>query len=770
MSYTYNPFTGKFDNIGDTLVLSTKKNITQAAHGFIVGNILKLTGTTTYAKAKADSSANAEVVGVVSAVADADNFTLLNEGYITGLSGLTAATTYFLSPTIVGAFTSTEPTAVTQVSKPLLITDTTTSGYFSFSYRGLLIPAVAAAPANAQYVTLATDATLTNERVLTGTPSQVILTDAGAGSTITLSLPQNIATSSTPTFAGLNSGGSILPTIDNTYDLGSTSLRWKTLHVGPGSVVIHNDATNTAKATLGFTGSIAQLIAGGTGAETLQLSVGSANGITIGSSGLVGVGTTNPSANGYSSAFVVAVPGGVTNSAVASYTDTATGSTFLLLKARGTESSPTAVLSGDSLGSIAYRGYDGTANSFNVAGGSVISVSATENWSSSAHGSTLSIQTTSNGSITPSTRITVLNSGFVGIGNTTPTHSLDVTGNLRVTTNVGIGGVSFTNDAIAITGTAGITAGTSQFGIIENFTFNSAGTTAMTGFRAVNSTPAAAFNVTDVRNFWSSNMTLGAGSSITNQYGFATDDLTVASNNYGFHSNVSAGATRWAFYAAGTAVSAFGGAITPLANDGSAIGTTALQWSDIFLATGAVLNYGNGNVTVTHSSNVLTTTANRVEINVANNTASDSFVVTNTSVATTTPSARFVLQGPAANDGFSFQYILNSDTSGLAGVVLARNSSTVATAESRFQQDGARPVNFYTNGSQRLQADGNGNIVPGTAALATNATNGFTYIQTCAGTPTGVPTTFTGRAAMIFDSTNSKLYVYNGGWVGVTLA
>lgn len=68
-----------------------------------------------------------------------------------------------------------------------------------------------------------------------------------------------------------------------------------------------------------------------------------------------------------------------------------------------------------------------------------------------------------------------------------------------------------------------------------------------------------------------------------------------------------------------------------------------------------------------------------------------------------------------------------------------------------------------------LTVDQKGNIVPGSGALATTATDGFTYVETCAGTPTGVPTTFTGRAAMVYDSSNNKLYVYNGAWKGVVL-
>lgn len=65
----------------------------------------------------------------------------------------------------------------------------------------------------------------------------------------------------------------------------------------------------------------------------------------------------------------------------------------------------------------------------------------------------------------------------------------------------------------------------------------------------------------------------------------------------------------------------------------------------------------------------------------------------------------------------------------------------------------------------------NGNIVLGAqSALATNATDGFTYIPTSAGTPTGVPTSYTGKVAMEYDTTNNKLYIYNGAWKSVTLA
>lgn len=110
-------------------------SVTQTSHGFSVGNVLRFTGTI-YATAKANAADNAEVVGIVSKVADANTFTLLTSGKITGLSGLTAGNVYFLSASSSGALTATHPTAP-NVSKPLLVADSTTSGYFS-NMRGII--------------------------------------------------------------------------------------------------------------------------------------------------------------------------------------------------------------------------------------------------------------------------------------------------------------------------------------------------------------------------------------------------------------------------------------------------------------------------------------------------------------------------------------------------------------------------------------------------------------------------------------------------------
>lgn len=83
----------------------------------------------------------------------------------------------------------------------------------------------------------------------------------------------------------------------------------------------------------------------------------------------------------------------------------------------------------------------------------------------------------------------------------------------------------------------------------------------------------------------------------------------------------------------------------------------------------------------------------------------------------------------------------------------------------------------YTSGGWSVTADpklsitSKSNLVLGSlSALATNATDGFTYIPTCAGAPSGAPTAYTGKVAMVYDTTNNNFYIYNGAWKKVALA
>ena len=114
-----------------------ERDIAQSGHGLAVGDVVRLSGAN-YVKAQANSEVNAEVVGIVSAVAGANDFTLHYGGRITGLSGLTAGVVYFLDDDTAGLLTATPPGDAGDVSKPVLLADTTTTGYF-YNFRGIVL-------------------------------------------------------------------------------------------------------------------------------------------------------------------------------------------------------------------------------------------------------------------------------------------------------------------------------------------------------------------------------------------------------------------------------------------------------------------------------------------------------------------------------------------------------------------------------------------------------------------------------------------------------
>lgn len=111
------------------------KVVTQPNHGFAVGTPVRFTGAN-WVASKADTGANSEVYGMISAVPGPDTFILSSGGYISGLSGLVAGSTYFLDPSTAGALTLTEPTSDGSISKPLLMADSQSSGFFC-NFRGI---------------------------------------------------------------------------------------------------------------------------------------------------------------------------------------------------------------------------------------------------------------------------------------------------------------------------------------------------------------------------------------------------------------------------------------------------------------------------------------------------------------------------------------------------------------------------------------------------------------------------------------------------------
>jgi hypothetical protein len=70
------------------------------------------------------------------------------------------------------------------------------------------------------------------------------------GSAITVSIGQDISTSATPSFAGVtltasSTTANIIPATGNTYSLGSPTVKWQSLYIGPGSVYITDKTLGT---------------------------------------------------------------------------------------------------------------------------------------------------------------------------------------------------------------------------------------------------------------------------------------------------------------------------------------------------------------------------------------------------------------------------------------------------------------------------------------------------------------------------------------------
>jgi hypothetical protein len=127
--------------------------VNQVGHGFTTfGTMIRFNGSA-WVKSQANSDTNADVDGIVINIIDANNFEY-QVPWVTldGFTGLTPGTSYFLDPTTAGAYTSTQPNTIGQVTKPVLRALSTTEAIF-IGLRGAVI-------APATYTTLTVTGTV----------------------------------------------------------------------------------------------------------------------------------------------------------------------------------------------------------------------------------------------------------------------------------------------------------------------------------------------------------------------------------------------------------------------------------------------------------------------------------------------------------------------------------------------------------------------------------------------------------------------------------
>jgi hypothetical protein len=108
----------------------------------------------------------------------------------------------------------------------------------------------------------------------------------------------------------------------------------------------------------------------------------------------------------------------------------------------------------------------------------------------------------------------------------------------------------------------------------------------------------------------------------------------------------------------------------------------------------------------------------------------------------------------AIGDLYWIRFSVSTVASGAAGICTQVRRGTLNSFE--VYAGGGDPV-----GSTALAVRAGGDVRIGGAALPTTTTAGFPLIPTMAGVPTGVPKEITGRAALVYDTTNNRLMAYN---------
>jgi hypothetical protein len=137
---------------------------------------------------------------------------------------------------------------------------------------------------------------------------------------------------------------------------------------------------------------------------------------------------------------------------------------------------------------------------------------------------------------------------------------------------------------------------------------------------------------------------------------------------------------------------------SPSSNDGAALGTTSLNWSDIFLATGAVINYNNGNLTLTHTSGQLTLAG----VFVVNRAGVGLVVTDTTNSSTTTPLRIANSRTGATNDTVALQFNASNSSAALVNIAQIKGRITNVTPAS---ETGALRFAVLTGGSVADEAE-----------------------------------------------------------------
>lgn len=190
--------------------------------------------------------------------------------------------------------------------------------------------------------------------------------------------------------------------------------------------------------------------------------------------------------------------------------------------------------------------------------------------------------------------------------------------------------------------------------------------------------------------------------------------------------------------------------LSPITNDGLALGNTTTMWSDLFLASGGVINWNNGNATLTHSNGLLTSnvplslgttnalTAGTIELGNASDTtlsrsaagvlAVEGVVVDTVSAANTLTNKRITKRVSTTTSTATLtptvdNYDVYTLTAQAAGLTIANQTGTLNVGD-------VFAIYVTDNGSAQTIAFGT-NYKGFGQALPTTTTAGKTMVITC---------------------------------------
>lgn len=146
------------------------------------------------------------------------------------------------------------------------------------------------------------------------------------------------------------------------------------------------------------------------------------------------------------------------------------------------------------------------------------------------------------------------------------------------------------------------------------------------------------------------------------------------------------GSTSWDFsgssatFKTSTGINTFGGSshvfaatLIPSSNDGAALGSASASFSDLFLASGGVININNGNWVATHTSGILTVGTGDLRITTAGTNAASAVTVGGTQTLTNK-----TLTSPTINDGtFTAPTLGVATATSLNGLTVTTSTGTL---------------------------------------------------------------------------------------------